>query len=92
MHIVACYEPGDLDTEPSAGMHIYKNGVHRLGPPSSGTLYRTFGITPTHGPAPRRLGTRDLGSFLIGGRDEVAIYPRVLTADEVFENYMAGIS
>jgi hypothetical protein len=28
----------------------------------------------------------------MGGLDEVAIYPRVLTADEVLENYNAGIS
>jgi hypothetical protein len=91
MHIVACYEPGDLNTDPPAGVHIYKNAVHRLGPPSSGTLYRTFGITPAHGSAPVRLGTRDLGSFLVGGLDEVAIYPRVLTQDEIQENYTTGI-
>ena len=92
IHVVACYEPGDKDTDPPAGVHIYKNGVHRLGPPSSGTLYRTFDIVPAHGTAPVRLGTRDLGSFLLGGLDEVAIYPRVLTPDEVLENYNAGIS
>jgi len=92
IHIVACYEPGDQDTDPPAGVNIYKNGVHRLGPPSPGTLYRTFGITPVHGTAPLRLGTRDFGSFLIGGVDEVAIYPRVLTAEEILENYNTGIS
>jgi hypothetical protein len=92
IHIVACYQPGDQATEPPAGVEIYKNGVKRLGPPSSGTLYRTFGITPVHGTAPLRFGTRDLGSFLIGGLDEVAVYPRVLTPDEVLENYTTGIS
>ena len=37
-----------------------------------------------------RLGTRDLGSFLTGALDEVAIYPRVLTATEVAENHSAA--
>jgi hypothetical protein len=92
IHIVASYEPGDTYTEPPAGVHIYKNGVHRLGPPSMGTLYRTFNIVPAHGAAPLRLGTRDGGSFLIGGLDDVAIYPRVLTPEEVLENYNAGIA
>jgi hypothetical protein len=31
-----------------------------------------------------------LKGFLTGGLDEVAIYPRVLTAKEVLENYHAG--
>ena len=92
IHVVACYEPGDKDTVPPAGVHIYKNGVHRLGPPSSGTLYRTYNIVPVHGTAPLRLGTRDLGSFLIGGLDEVAIYPRVLTTAEILDNYNNGVA
>jgi hypothetical protein len=66
--------------------------VHRLGPPSSGTLYRTYGIYPANGTAPLRLGTRDFGSFLTGGLDEVAIYPRVLSPDEVLENYNTAIA
>jgi Concanavalin A-like lectin/glucanases superfamily len=92
IHVVAVYEPGDKDTDPPPGVHIYKNGVHKLGPPSPGTLYRTYGIVPAHGTAPLRLGTRDFGSFFIGGLDEVAIYPQMLTAAEILENYTAGIS
>jgi hypothetical protein len=93
VHVVACYEPGDL-TDPSAGVHIYKNGAHRLGPPSPGTLYSDprFQIAPQHGTAPVRIGTRDLGSFLRGAIDEVAIYPRVLSAVEVQDNYNTGIA
>ena len=34
-----------------------------------------------------RLATRDLGSFLRGGLDEAAIYPRCLTAAEIRESY-----
>ncbi|HUC73689.1 MAG TPA: hypothetical protein VMS04_00265, partial [Vicinamibacterales bacterium] len=80
-----------------AGVHIYRDGVHREGPPSSGTLYSTYGIVPAHGALPVRLGTRDAAqsgsdrvSYLTGGLDEVAIYPRVLTADEILENYCTG--
>jgi hypothetical protein len=91
IHIVACYEPGDKDTMPPAGVHIYRDGVHRQGPPSSGTLYRSFDIVPAHNGAPLRLGARDSLTFTLqGGLDEVAIYPRVLTADEILENYCTG--
>jgi hypothetical protein len=91
VHVVACYEPGDKDSVPPAGVHIYKNGVHRQGPPSSGTLYRNFQIVPQHGTAPLRFGTRDRNSFFAGALDEIAIYPRVLTPDEILENYYNGI-
>jgi hypothetical protein len=93
VHIVACYQPGDL-TSPTAGVQIYKNGDFRLGPPTRGTLYSDprFKIAPQHGSAPVRIGTRDLVSFLRGAIDEVAIYPRVLSAAEVQENYNAGVS
>jgi hypothetical protein len=89
IHVVACYDPGDQDT-PGAGVHIYKNGQPQ--PPSPGALYSSYQIVPTPGAAPVRLGTRDLQSFLFGALDEVAIYPRVLTAQEVLDNYNAGIS
>jgi hypothetical protein len=92
IHVVACYDPGDARTEGRRGVHIYKNGAHRLGPPSPGTLYNNprWRIIPTHGSAPLRLGTYSLKGFLTGGLDEVAIYPHVLTAKEVLENYHAG--
>jgi hypothetical protein len=91
IHIVACYDPGDWTTDPPAGVSIYRNGVLQLGPPSKGTLYRTFNISPMRGSAPVRLGARDdLSLTLAGGLDEVAIYPRVLTAEEILENYTTG--
>jgi hypothetical protein len=91
IHVVACYDPGDLHTK-GAGVRIYKNGQLRRKPPDPGTPYSSYQIVPTPGPAPLRLGTRDLQSFLFGALDEVAIYPRVLTAQEVLDNYNAGIS
>lgn len=96
IHIVAVYEPGDKDTDPPAGVRIYRDGVFRRGPSTSpGTLYKTFGIVPVPGTLPLRLGTRDASisaavSYLTGGLDEVAIYPRALTDPEILENYCAG--
>ncbi len=91
MHIVACFDPGDAST-PGAGVHIYKDGVRRLGPPSAGVLYNNpqWQIKPVSGTAPLRLGTRNSKHFLAGAIDEVAIYPRVLTAKEVSGNYNLG--
>jgi hypothetical protein len=97
IHVVGVYEPGDKDTDPPAGVHIYRDGVHRQGPPSPGTLYKNFDIVPAHGTLPLHLGTRDAAtsgaavvSYLTGGLDEVAIYPRVLNDLEIRENYCTG--
>jgi hypothetical protein len=91
VHVVACFDPGDADTE-GAGVRIYKDGVLRLGPPRPGALYANprWQVKPAAGAAPVRLGTRDRKSFLTGALDEVAIYPRVLSADEVLDNYRAA--
>ena len=91
IHVVAVYDPGDMGTT-LAGVRIYKNGVLRKGPPDPGTLYGTYDIVPADGSAPVRFATRDGNSFLTGGLDEVAIYPRVLTGAEIMENYTAGTS
>lgn len=92
IHVVGCFDPGTADTK-GAGVHIYKNGVHRLGPPSAGVLYNNpeWQIKPMHGTAPVRLGTRDAKSFFTGALDEIAIYPRVLTAKEILDNFNAGM-
>jgi hypothetical protein len=86
IHVVAVYEPPGK----GAGVRIYRDGVFKKGPPDKGALYRTYGVVPTPGTAPLRLGTRDLQSFLTGGLDEVAIYPRVLTPAEIRANYQLG--
>jgi hypothetical protein len=94
IHIVGCYQPGDMNSIPLAGVQLYKNGQFKKGPPDKGTLYANpeFAILPAHGTAPVRLGTRDKASFFFGALDEVAIYPRVLTADEILENYETGMA
>jgi hypothetical protein len=95
VHVVACYAPGSKDN-PGAGVSIYKNGVLRGGPdshpPQPGARYSQYNIVPAHGIAPVRFGTRDLKSFFRGGLDEIAIYPRVLSASEISENYRIGSS
>jgi Concanavalin A-like lectin/glucanases superfamily len=88
IHVVAVYQPPGK----GAGVQIFRNGVFKKGPPDSGTLYSTYTVTPTPGTAPLRLGTRDVGSFLTGGLDEVAIYPRCLTAAEIQANYRLATS
>jgi Concanavalin A-like lectin/glucanases superfamily len=87
IHVVACYDPGDA-SDPLAGVSIYKNGELRETPKKSkAARYAAYNIQPVAGTAPVRLGTRDLGSFLNGGLADVAIYPRVLSADEIMDNY-----
>jgi len=87
IHVVACFDPGDTNS-PYAGVSIYKNGVLRHGPETSrGARYSAYTIRPRRGSAPLRLGTRDQRSFLVGGLGEVAIYPRVLTAREIRDNF-----
>ena len=90
IHVVATFDPGDAH-DPAAGVSIYKDGVFRAGPAKSrGARYASYAIEPVHGGAPVRIGTRDLGSFFRGGLDEVAIYPRVLRASEIADNFAAA--
>ncbi len=90
MHIVAVFDPGDKN-DPKAGVSIYKDGKLAGSPASSpGALYTSYDIMPRHGGAPLRFGTRDGKSLFMGALDEVAIYPRVLSAREVADNYRAG--
>ena len=90
LHIVASFDPGTENT-PHAGVSIYKNGELRGSPTTQhGALYSAYNVRPRKGPAPLRLGTRDMTSFLTGGLDEVAIYPRKLRPAEVRENYRVG--
>jgi hypothetical protein len=88
INVVAVYQPPGNNS----GVFIYRDGVLRNGPPKSPTLYRSYQVTPRPGAAPVRLGSRDLTSFLRGGLDEVAIYPRCLTAAEILRGYRLAVS
>jgi hypothetical protein len=87
IYLVATYD--DPHT-PDARVRLYKNGVTSPHNESSGTLYKTFKIRPEQNSSPVRFGTRDLQSFLAGGLDEVAIYPRVLSANEIARHWDAA--
>jgi hypothetical protein len=83
VYLVATF---DDPRTPNAQVRLYKDGVPSRHNQSPGTRYQNYNIAPRHGPAPLRLGTRDLRSFLTGGLDEVAVYPRVLGADEILHH------
>ncbi len=63
---------------------IYKNGVLRKSDVYLGA------ITPAHGTAPLRIGTRDLHSFFEGGIREVRVWSRPLPAAEVADLFRSG--
>jgi hypothetical protein len=87
VYLVATF---DDPRKPNARVQLYKDGAPSPHNQSPGTLYRSYDIAPKHGPAPLRLGTRDLRGFLTGGLDEAAIYPRVLGAEEILRHWKAG--
>lgn len=64
---------------------IYKNGELRNTNSYSGI------ITPQHGTAPLRMGTRDFGSFFQGTLAEVRVWNRALTDQEIADLYTLGI-
>jgi hypothetical protein len=87
IYIAACFDPGDY-TVPAARVSIYRNGVQSA--PSPGQLYNNpqhWQISPAAGSSSLLIASRDGASIFTGAIDEVAIYPRVLSADEVMDNY-----
>jgi Concanavalin A-like lectin/glucanases superfamily len=76
------------------GVRIYRDGVFEQGPPSPATLYAdpAFNVTPRHGTAPVRVGTRNAGSFFAGAVDELAIYGTLLTPRQIRQHYRAGLA
>lgn len=90
LHIVACFDPGNAN-DTLRGVSIYKNGALRHGPSTSrGARYSSYQIQPQRGSAPLRLGTRDLRSFIACGLADVAVYPRVLSAGEIMDNFTSA--
>lgn len=87
---VGVLDPGDW-RDSTAGATIYKDGARIAGPPMSGSLYSSFQVTPGNGSAPLRFATRDTNSFLTGALDEIAIFDRKLTDDQISQLYEAAI-
>ncbi len=92
IHLVACFQHYVHPCAGMTGVQLYVNGAIVPGPPSRGTLYFNEGywsVVPRRGDAPLRFATRSAstGSFLNGLLDEVAIYPKVLTPEQVRQHY-----
>jgi hypothetical protein len=73
---------------------IYKNGVPRdcdqytfNDDPNCDHYAPNLWITPKHGNAPLRLGTRDLHSYFQGALAQVRLWNRALSADEIADLY-----
>lgn len=87
---VGVLDSGDaLDTQ--AGVSLYMNGQPVMVPPDPGTRYYNYSVVPGNGSAPVRFATRDFQSFLRGALDEVAIFERKLTAEEIANLYAAAL-
>jgi len=87
---VGVADSGDL-RDLSAGTSIYKDGQLVEGPPLKTVLYSYYKLTPGNGRAPLRFATYYKNSFLTGALDEIAIFDRKLTADEIAELHVAAI-
>jgi hypothetical protein len=90
--IAAVYDPGDL-MDSSAGVAIYRDGVFRQGPAASAATrysHPSYLITPSNGNAVLRIGGSHLSTdwtYFTGGIDEVAIFDRRLTVEEIATLY-----
>ena len=77
---------------------IYKNGEFKrcdrytgTGPGPCHNYSADQWITPRHGTAPLRIGTRDFESFFLGAIREVRLWSRALTATEVGALYGGSV-
>lgn len=77
----------------TAGITLYVDGELVDGPTSPGAMYKStaWAVYPLSGDAPLRLGTLQKDTFLNGALDEVAIFSRKLTPDEVRALYKASL-
>ena len=96
IHLVACFQHYVDPCVIKTGVQLFVNGEFVQGPPSSGTLYFNEGnwsVVPRSGDAPLRLATRSAtaNSFLTGGIDEVAVYPKVLTPERIKWHFDIGV-
>ena len=79
LHVVGVVDAGSHTTA------IYKNGQLRNTNAYGGT------ITPAHGIAPLRLGTKDFASFLRGALSQLRVWDRPLTAAEIIALYETNV-
>jgi hypothetical protein len=70
------------------GLALGSCEIHYQAPPNQNLQ---LVINPQAGPAPLRLGTKDLGSFFEGGLTRVRLWNRVLLASEISGLYLADV-
>jgi len=88
--VVLEFDPGDYH-DVTAGVSMYVDDVAL--PNDAGSRYQSKPCIPSHevcwsidprgGDAPLRIGTSDGSSFFAGNIDELAIFDRLLTVDEI---------
>jgi len=85
LHVVGTYDGG----EASSGINVYLDGVNETSTQSGAGSYTGMSNTPAN----LEIGNRGNGNFgLIGDMDNVRVYDRELTTDEVTELYNEGHS
>lgn len=72
IHLVMVYD------YPNNAIKIYKNGVLK-----DEDFFTDYEVIPENGTAPLRIGTRDKRSYFKGAIDELCIYSKVLTKEEI---------
>ncbi|MDH5691459.1 MAG: PKD domain-containing protein, partial [Candidatus Bathyarchaeota archaeon] len=77
-HIVCTYKEGP-------GLTIYINGIQRVNKPLTGSIGRGIGDEPLFVGSS---GEFDRSRWLNGTLDEVRIYPKALTPEQIFKRYM----
>jgi hypothetical protein len=92
-YIVGTLDPGD-PSDPLAGVTVFRDGERIEGADDSpGARYGNqphWAILPVAGSSPVRIATRDRRTFFAGAIAQVAIYPRVLSEDDVQAHYAAA--
>jgi hypothetical protein len=77
---------------------IYKDGVFKrcdrytgTGPGPCHNYASDLWVTPAHGTAPMRMGTRDFASYFLGAIREVRVWSRALSAPDVSALYGGSV-
>lgn len=94
--VVATYDSGDfLDQDASVKLYINdaEYGLGEYGITSPGAKYANtvHPITPGNGSAPLNLGTFNMSSYFEGALDDVAVFDRKLSYNEIADLYWGGI-
>jgi len=72
---------------PTGWVAIFRDGIER-----KRVALDQFSVTPHAGPAPVRIGTRDLESFFQGGIGDVAVFDRLISASDMQRLYAAMVN